>query len=249
MPDKNDATIVESAAKGGVSGAMPYILLGGAVYLGYRYLKDQEWLPGQSIIDNISNTITETKKKVTETTKKVVDTYYYGGEVGMEVPNSPDEPIILPDGSTLGTIPGSTKYIKKNIKGDYFGLSGPVLVDSRSLTGMVGNETEQIMPDLTGIMDGSVTILDSKYNKDIADAQVEKYGLPNISTGATPKRATKTPTGPVLTDSEVSALKSSGKKPVTGPNTTGKIRVLSRPDKYGNRYDITDISTSRGRYR
>jgi hypothetical protein len=86
MPKNNKATITESVAKGGMSAAMPYILLGGAAYLGFRYLSTKtnpsniaggaiEYVREKtgSIADGVSGYVQEKTGSIKEKTKEIID--------------------------------------------------------------------------------------------------------------------------------------------------------------------------------
>ena len=83
MP-QNDTktTIVESVAKGGMSAAMPYILLAGGAYLGYRYLSEKTNPSSvassvsdyvKEIVETTTNTVTNSTETIFDRTQQLVD--------------------------------------------------------------------------------------------------------------------------------------------------------------------------------
>lgn len=83
MSDKKEdtkTTIVESAAKGGMSAAMPYVTIVGVGVIGYLLLKDDikegfgnVTTNASRVIENISETITDTINNTTENISNFVD--------------------------------------------------------------------------------------------------------------------------------------------------------------------------------
>jgi hypothetical protein len=83
MPDKKEdtkTTIVESAAKGGMTAAMPYVTIAGVGVIGYLLLKDDikegfgnVTTNASRVIENMSETITNTINNTTENISNFID--------------------------------------------------------------------------------------------------------------------------------------------------------------------------------
>lgn len=190
--DNNRTTIIEAGSKGVASAAMPYVAIGVIGYVLYKKLGDE--IPSFPDLSNIGGGITETVTNITENVSKTVkttkETYYYGGEVVLDVPAGD----VTIDGIT-SEIPGSTKYVKRDVKpGSLPGLPGGVYaLESKYVTGKDAKESISIMPISVldpEVLKGAVTP-ESKYTIDpsLPDRKRKTsggIGSPTISTGIKP---------------------------------------------------------------
>jgi hypothetical protein len=126
MPDKKEdtkTTILESAAKGGMSAAMPYIFLGGAAYLGYRYLSEKT--NPSTIAGGVNEYVKEIVKTTTETVKEtatnnvITDTIFGSADAknklssGTDIVVNADNPAMKAN-ITGGFVPDEYRQLQKD---------------------------------------------------------------------------------------------------------------------------------------
>lgn len=95
MPDKKEdtkTTIVESAVKGGMSAAMPYVAIAGVGVIGYMLLKDDinegfsnVTTNASRVIENISETISNTINNTTENISNFIDEHTLDDEERKDI--------------------------------------------------------------------------------------------------------------------------------------------------------------------
>lgn len=143
--ESKTTTVIKAGSQGVTSAVMPYVAIGVVGYILLKKVGDLDigssfTNSANSVVERVTDTVTETITNVSDTIRITDEKITYGGEVAR----------IEDAGSFNGvTIPSSTVFVKKNLKESFQGSpSGNVIMKERDVKGISGKETLYIAPNL-----------------------------------------------------------------------------------------------------
>jgi hypothetical protein len=230
MPDKKDdtkTTIVESAAKGGMTAAMPYIFLGGAAYLGYRYLSEKT-TPSNiagGVNEHVKELVKTTIDTIKDSTKTVID------RTNQLIDEGNDNPIL--------------KFITPDIQSDPTGTGSKEDIALENYKkGNVTTKTAAAENSLYNILFGEKTINSIDVGSIKTPSQAMKEGLRNapLSINKPPKQnvfkfelGSESP----LAQSKKDKLSSNEIGQISNNANTNTSKVKVTRDKNTGRYSVS----------